>query len=168
MHIPEQEIQRDPEDSLDRVLCSHLFWQAPPELTNCLLDLVQRSMISPIASPPAEILLAPVRPRTWYTTLVTLLTVLAVGVSLTVAWQIYGILGSELGLESLWLQLQTLSASGLAWLYDQLPIARSIVGVLQSLYDQLHWLLIAIVLWLALDGWKPDVAIHQQQQQASS
>jgi 5'-3' exonuclease len=29
--------------------------------------------------------------------------------------------------------------------------------------DQLHWLLAALVLWLALDGWSPRAEMPQQQ-----
>jgi hypothetical protein len=28
--------------------------------------------------------------------------------------------------------------------------------------DQLHWLLLAVVLWLALDGWSPNIQLRRQ------
>jgi hypothetical protein len=154
MTTHEQNMQRDPEDTLDRVLRAELLQQAPPDLTARLLNLV----------PGAQPVVAPApRPQRWYTTLVSVLTVLAVLVSLAVAWQFYGLLSTELGLVAFWQHVQALPLAGLEWLYAQVPAMSTVVDLLGGVRDQLHWLLAALVLWLALDGWSPRAELRQQQ-----
>ena len=67
---------RDPDDGLDSLLRYELRWEAPPELTARLLLLI------PAAAP-----LAIDRPKSWYSALVAVLTAVALGLSLAVAWQ---------------------------------------------------------------------------------
>jgi len=137
---------REPDDSLDTLLRQELRWEAPPELTQRLLALV----------PGAPLLVvAPPRPKSWYSLLVLVLTAAAIGVSLAVAWQIYGALGAELGLSAVLAQLWDAPAIALQRLYEALPASRDAVALLVAVRDQLHWLLLALVLWLALDGWQP-------------
>jgi hypothetical protein len=157
-----QEVWREPEDTLDQVLRAELAWQAPPELTNQLLSIVQQAAASePVARP-----VPPARPQTWYTVLVSILTALAMTLSLLVAWQFYGALSTELGIAEWWAQAQQLPAAGLAWLDAHLPVLRMALDILGSSQEYVQWLLAAIVLWLALDGWAP--ANQAQQQQVSS
>jgi hypothetical protein len=59
--------------------------------------------------------------------------------------------------------MQALPLAGLEWLYAQVPALSTVVEVLGSVRDQLHWLLAALVLWLALDGWSPRAEMPQQQ-----
>ncbi|NTU79565.1 MAG: NAD-glutamate dehydrogenase [Chloroflexales bacterium] len=137
---------RDPDDRLDSVLRHELRWEAPPELTARLLSLI----------PGAPMLaIAPARPKTWYSMLVLVLTAVALGLSLAVAWQIYSVVGAELGLAAIIEQLRYAPMIGLQRLYEALPASRQAVAVLVAVRDQLHWLLLAIILWLALDGWQP-------------
>ncbi len=152
----ETEIHRAPEDTFDRVLCTELFWQAPPELTQQLVHLAQ-TYSTPVAS-------RPVRPQTWYTTLVTLLTAMAAGLSFIVAWQFYAILGSGLGMNELWMQVQVALNNGLVWLGTEVPFMPYVLNLLAGIGNYAHWLLVAVVLWLALDGWAPRVSVQQQQQ----
>lgn len=99
MMMTEQGMERDPEDTFDRVLCGELFWQAPPDLSSRLLELVPQAVAfnfnlpEPLVEAPAVL----IRPRTWYTSLVSLLTFLAVVVSLAVALQFYTVVGAHLG-----------------------------------------------------------------------
>lgn len=146
MNTTPHEPTRDPEDGLDALLRAELRWEAPPELTARLLSLV-----------PAVSLLGnlPARPKPWYSTLVFVLTAIAVGLSLAVAWQVYGALGAELGLTAVFEQLRLAPLIGLQRLYETLPASRQAVEVVVAVRDQLHWLLLAMVLWLALDGWQP-------------
>jgi hypothetical protein len=146
--------QHNHEDTLDAVLRQELHWQAPPELTACLLGLVQQQ------AQPA----APPRPKTWYTVLVMLLTTLAVGLSLAVAWQIYGVVSAELGLAQLWQQVQLWPTMLLSWLDAQVPALGFVLTLLTRVQEQVHWIIVAIVLWLALDSRPPQTA----QQQVSS
>jgi hypothetical protein len=162
----EQELRHEPEDALDQVLRTELAWQAPPELTNQLLSVVQQPAArEPVAAGarPAP----PARPQTWYTVLVSILTTLAMTLSLLVAWQFYGALGAELGIAEWWVQVQQLPAAGLAWLDTHLPALRVLVDMLASSQEYVQWLLAAIVLWLALDGWSPAGQVQQQQQVSS-
>jgi hypothetical protein len=137
-------LHRDPDDGLDSVLRHELRWEAPPELTARLLLLI-----------PTVPALAIDRPKTWYSALVAVLTAVAIGLSLAVAWQVYSAVGAELGLAAILEQLRYAPAIGLQRLYEALPASRQAVAVLDAVRAQLHWLLLAIVLWLALDGWQP-------------
>ncbi len=157
----EHSLPHDPPDSFDRVLCKELFWEASPELTHCLLALATQAAVPEGLLSRGQVPMAPLRPRLWYTTLVTVLTALAVSLSLAVAWQMYGMIGAELGLPDMWLALQSFAAGELARLYSELPMMRSLIALVGSVRDQLHWILIAIVLWLALDGWSPRVTLQQ-------
>jgi hypothetical protein len=138
---------REPEDSLDQILRQELRWEVTPKLTAQLLALV----------PGAAVLVIPAttRPKSWYSLLVLVLTAVAIGLSLAVAWQFYNVVGVELGLGAMFAQLQAAPAIGLQRLYAALPISRQLVSLLVAVRNQLHWLLLAVVLWLALDGWQP-------------
>ncbi|NJM06160.1 hypothetical protein HC891_08100 [Candidatus Gracilibacteria bacterium] len=48
------------------------------------------------------------------------------------------------------------------WLFSTVPASRTVVALLESVRDQLHWLLLALVFWLALDGWQPRLRRPQQ------
>ncbi len=139
-------LTRDPDDGLDSVLRQELRWEAPPELTARLLNLIPGAPPLAVATP---------RPKSWYSFLVLVLTAVAIGLSLAVAWQVYSAVGAELGLAAVIEQLRYAPAIGLQRLYEALPASRQVVAVVVAVRDQLHWLLLAIVLWLALDGWQP-------------
>jgi hypothetical protein len=142
---------RDPDDSLDAVLRHELRWDVPPELTARLISLVPGAPMLVVAPPR-------LRPKPWYSMLVLVLTAVALGLSLAIAWQLFGVLSAELGFAAALEQLRDAPAIGLQRLYDALPASRQVVGVVVAVRDQLHWLLLAIVLWLALDGWQPRLA----------
>lgn len=144
---------RAPDDSLDQLLRRELRWEAPPELTLRLLGLIPGG---------APLAVAPPRPKSWYSLAVLVLTAAAIGISLAVAWQIYGALGAELGLSGVLAQLWDAPGIGLQRLYEALPASRSAVALLVAVRDQLHWLLLAVVLWLALDGWQPRILARTQ------
>ncbi|MFQ3663230.1 MAG: anti-sigma factor [Chloroflexaceae bacterium] len=148
MHDPLEASTRDPDDALDRVLRQELRWEAPAEVTACLLGLIPNGALW------AGAMRRP-RPQPWYSTLVLILTATAVGLSLAVAWQVLGSLGAELGLFAILEQFRAAPAIGLQRLYEALPASRQVVAVLVIVREQLHWLLLAIMLWLALDGWQP-------------
>lgn len=147
-NTPEQ-FTRDPDDGLDALLRQELRWECPPELTARLLNLVP------------GLAYVPARPKSWYTMLVLVLTATAVGLSLALAWQLVGALGAEFGFAALLEQLRNAPAVGLDRLFEALPASRQVVAVLVAVRDQLHWLLLAIVLWLALDGWQPRLATRR-------
>lgn len=141
--------QRGPDDTLDRILRQELCWEVPPELTARLIGLIPGAALVGVP------LALSVRPKSWYSLLVLVLTAVAIGLSLAVAWQFYSAVGAELGFGAMLAQLQAAPGIGLQRLYDALPISRNVVALLVAVRDQLHWLLLAIVLWLALDGWQP-------------
>lgn len=156
-------IQHNPDDIFEQALRSELHWEAPPELTARLLALVPGGAAMGMLPDVAMLVPGYVRPKTWYTVLVLSLTAMIIGLSLAIAWQFYGLVGSQLGLTGWWQQIQVAPDLGLRWLYAELPLTRYIVAILSSVRDQLHWLLLAVVLWLALDGWSPNFAFRQQQ-----
>lgn len=143
-----QEPDRDPDDGLDVLLRQELRWEAPPDLTLRLLGLVPGAPL--VSSLPS-------RPKPWYSTLVLILTAVAVGLSLAVAWQVYGTLGAELGLTAIFEQLRHAPLIGMQRLYEAVPMSRYALEILFAVREQLHWLLLALVLWLAFDGWKPSL-----------
>lgn len=144
--LPER-VGRDPDDTFDALLRHELRWEVPAELSARLLALVPNAAL---VSVPAA-----VRPKSWYSMLVLVLTAVAIGLSLAVAWQFYSLVSAELGLSAALDQLRVAPMIGLQRLYDALPVSRNVVAVLVAVRDQLHWLLLAIVLWLAVDGWQP-------------
>lgn len=152
-----ERLTRDPEDSLDAVLRQELRWQAPPELTARLLGLVPGMALVGVAAPPP-------RPKSWYSMLVLVLTAVAVGLSLALAWQIFGALSAELGFAAVLEQLRLAPAVGLGRLYEAMPASRQAISVLVAVRDQLHWLLLAVVLWIAVDGWQPRLLARRQAQ----
>lgn len=159
-------------DDFDLVLRAELYQEAPPELTSRLLQLVDDSLL--VSQPHAEHARAsalnqypiPARPGPYYSMLVMILTTLAVSLSFAVTWQVYGTIGSELGLNAIWSQVQVAIASGLQSLYQELPAMQHVVGWFQSFYDHmawmLNWLLVAIILWLTLDGYSSGSHLQQQ------
>ncbi len=168
----------EPEDALDAVLRTELSWQAPPELSSRLVALAQEQSLIAVAA-TAQVLTmpdehqtaavdTPAHPGMGYSIMVIVLTSVAVGLSFTVAWRFYDVIIAELGLVGVWSQIQATIAMGLDWLYAELPASRQVVSAVGSLYQQvywlLNWLLVAIVLWLALDGYSAGGSVQQQHQ----
>ncbi len=153
MHNSDKLIQHNADDTFEQVLRSEMRWEAPPELTARLIGLVPGT---------TEIATVPAQPKPWYMVLVLSLTAMIIGLSLAIASQFYGVLGTQLGLAGWWQQIQVVPDLGLRWLYAELPAIRYVVAILGSVRDQLHWLLLAVVLWLALDGWSPDIQLQRQ------
>jgi ABC-type multidrug transport system fused ATPase/permease subunit len=144
------ETPREPDDAMDTMLRSELRWEAPSELSSRLLSLVPGTIGMSFA--------APARPKTWYSALVLVLTMLAVGVSFAVAWEVYSVLGAELGLAAAWVELQAAFAAGVQQLTETLPAMGYAFALIEGVREQLHWILVAIILWLALDGSSPRMA----------
>jgi hypothetical protein len=172
----------DPEDTLDAVLRTELRWHAPPDLTRQLIALAERSA-APIqlhgeqAGVPATpvptsfdetIPPLPTRsqPGAWYSVLVMILTSMAVGVSFAVAWQFYGLVGAELGLSDLAARFQEAVASSMQQMGEEVPLIHQALTFVGSLYRHMawliNWLLIALVLWVVLDGYTPGPPLQQQ------
>ncbi|PDW01965.1 anti-sigma factor [Candidatus Viridilinea mediisalina] len=150
MNPTPQEPNRDPDDGLDALLRQETRWEAPPDLTLRLLNLVPGAPLMPSLPPQPQ-------PKPWYSTLVLVLTAIAVGLSLAVAWQLYATLGAELGLTAIFEQLRHAPLIGMQRLYEAVPMSQYAIEVLLAVREQLHWLLLALVLWLAFDGWKPSL-----------
>lgn len=164
--------QREPEDTLDKVLRSEMHWEAPPSLCAHLGALIQYAPAlmagEDVALPPfsqqAQTIVIQPQPKRWYTTLVTMLTVVAIAVSVMVAWQLYGTVGEELGLTNLWLSVSQTFADINASIFRALPPQASyVLQLLAGVRTYLYWLLLVAVLWLALDGVSPNFSLRQQQ-----
>jgi hypothetical protein len=141
---------RDPDDAFDMLLRSEMHWEAPPELSARLFALVPGGL-GLLPTP-----LVKAQPKLWVRVLTLALTILALIVSFVIAIQVYGSLASELGFTTWWEQLQALPTLATGWFFDTVPGAGVVVAVLGSVRDQLHWLLAALLLWVALDGWTPS------------
>lgn len=132
--------------TLDTVLRGELRWEVPAVLTAQLLAIATGQ---PLAAP------APVRPKSWYVTLVYALTFSAVAVSLMVAWQFVGLVAGQLGVQEAVAQLMAAPARGLAQLAQAMPESRPVIDFVIRVRDQLMWLLLVAVLWAALDRYGP-------------
>lgn len=140
--------------SLDLMLRSELHWTAPAALTMQLLALVS----------PAGLAARP-RPKGWYVTTVYVLTILAVGLSLAVAWQFFGLLLAQIGLSDALGQLLAAPSQGLAQLTrfaQGVPGVQAVLPFALKLHEQLLWLLLVAVLWAALDKWNPSFSLRRQ------
>ena len=148
MHVTSPDPEREADDTLDRLLRVELHWEAPPDLTVRLLSLL------PDAPQPHGL---PVRSasHSWYRRLMLLLTMAITTLSLAIAWWVYGAISAELGLTALIEQLRSTPPLLLQQLYLLFPVLRLFVDLLASVQDQLHWLLLAMILWLAADSWQP-------------
>lgn len=173
--------ERPEEQLLDQVLRSVLAWQAPPEVTERLIRLVPTITVSAAVSHPPNqadlethdrgaTTVAP-HPSRWYSILVMILTTMAVGVSFAVTWQFYGMLGTELGLNQAWSDLQVKVAWYIQQVREEVPLLSTVADTIMVFYGQaswlLSWLLLAIVLWLAFDNQTTTGAEMQRQQQSS-
>jgi hypothetical protein len=142
--------------SLNAVLRSELYWVAPAALTAQLVALAAN----------APLIVARPRPKGWYVTVVYVLTALAIGLSLAVAWQFIGLLLAQIGLGDALTQLLAAPAQGLAQLtqlVQTLPGSQPFIVFAQKLREQLLWLLLVAVLWAALDKWYPPFSLSRQQ-----
>jgi len=132
--------------ALDTALRPELMLQAPAELTLRLMLLV-----------PGNVAVR-VPPKRWYVLLVYVLTVAAIAVSTAVAFQFYSLLATQVGLAEALVSLRAAPAAGLHWLYTTLPQSRYVVTPLLALRDQLHWVLLVLLMWAALDRARPAQA----------
>lgn len=138
-----------PEELFDAALRHELRWEAPPELTHRLLQLV------PNAAPSSTPTSAPL--SRWRFYLAIGLIALAALVSMVGANYLYQIVWFQLGGGSLIAQLEALPARLLQSLYETIPFAREFVSIAALIRDQLHWVLLALVLWILLDTWQPEL-----------
>jgi hypothetical protein len=156
---------RNQSQALDVVLRAELRWEAPAALSERLLALAadpaaltdvplvlsQRDhLVLPQSMPPAAASAGP-RPKQWYVTAVYVLTAAVIGLSLAVAWQFFGMLATQVGIDTALTQLMAAPAQGLSLLARALPESRYVIDFLLKVRTQLMWLLLVAVLWAALD-----------------
>lgn len=147
--------------ALDLVLRAELQWQAPAALTARLLALTGTTAL---AAPRIAPFAARPRPKGWYVTTVYALTMVSIALSLLVAWQFFGLLAMEIGLDSALAWLLNAPAQGLAQLTQftqALPESRYAIAFFLKVRDQLMWLLIVAVLWVAMDRWNPQFGLRR-------
>lgn len=144
-----------PDDLLDAAIRHELRWEAPPELTNRLLHLV------PGAVPTATAEISPL-PR-WRLYVAIALMSLLILVSIPGASYLYQLIWFQWGFAQFIAQLEALPARLLQTFYETMPFARELVSIIALIRDQLHWLLIALVLWIILDNWQPERQLVRQE-----
>lgn len=138
--------------TLDVVLRTELRWEVPADLTARLLVLAGAPALVP----------APIRPNRWYVMLVYALTIAVVALSLTVAVQFIGIISAQLGLADALVELLALPGRALQQLAQALPESRYAIDLALRVRDQLVWLLLAAVLWAAVDRYGAPVVAARQ------
>jgi hypothetical protein len=154
-------------NTLDQTIRNELHRYAPPNLTARLL--VQAAIAADNANgitatthptigtdeyPPNR-----TQPGTWYSLVVFVLTSLAMGLSVALAWEFYHLLDEGLGLAAAWHNSCFAFEQGLQYMYATVPITQTLVHGATLLYEQatwvFHWVLVAILLWLGLDAYTP-------------
>jgi hypothetical protein len=150
---------RRPHQALDTALRAELQWQAPAALTAQLLAL---AAAGPAALAGVPLLIRP-RPKRWYVTTVYLLTALAIGLSLAIAWQFFGLIAAQIGLGDALAQLLAAPSQGLDQLARMLPVSKNTIDLLLKAREQLLWLLLVAVLWAVVDKWNPQFSLRRGQ-----
>jgi len=168
---------RKQHQALDVVLRDELRWEAPAALTARLLalaadpaaltdvpltlsqpdKLAMPRTTQPIALPARS------RPKHWYVTAVYMLTAVVIGLSLAVAWQFFGMLAVQVGIDTALTQLMAAPAQGLSQLARALPESRYLIDFFLKVRTQLMWLLLVAVLWAALDKWNVQFSFRRRQ-----
>jgi hypothetical protein len=163
--------------ALDVVLRDELRWEVPAALTARLLALaadpaaltdvpLALSQQDMLAMPqPTRPIALPARPRPqrWYVTAVYVLTATVIGLSLAVAWQFFGMLAMQAGIDTALTQLIAAPAQGLSLLARALPESRYLIDFFLKVRTQLMWLLLVAVLWAALDKWNVQFSFRRRQ-----
>ncbi len=165
MSNPDEFLQQRAENAFEQALQAELYWTTPPELTTQLLALIPSIPVTHNFEGVMDAMQLPSRyrqPEPRYPTPLLIVTAMVVGISLAIAWQIYSLIGAQLGLEVWWYQIQVFPDLGIKWLYDTVPVMRYVLALFSSIRHQLHWLLMAAILWLALDGWTPSFMIQRR------
>jgi len=84
-------------------------------------------------------------------------------VSIPSASYLYQLVWFQWGFAQFIAQLEALPARLLQTFYETMPFARELVSIIALIRDQLHWLLVALVLWIILDNWQPERRlVHQE------
>jgi predicted anti-sigma-YlaC factor YlaD len=131
-------------DSLDDVLAKELRWEVPAALTAQLLSIA--------AMPQA--LMRPA-PKRWVVTLVYSAAAALVAISLLVVFQFLGVLSAQIGLGDLLNEAIAFPARMMQQLSQSLPESRYAIDLFLRVRDQLIWMLMVAILWVALDRWSP-------------
>jgi hypothetical protein len=141
--------------SFESTLRNQLVLQAPVDLTARLQALVPQ-MAGSLADPasvqlPLAAAVVPARPRRWVVATVYFVTAALLLASLFYAGQLYSAVAVQLGIQDWLAEVANLPAVLLTQLYDYVPQARTVVGIVVQLQQPLQWLLVALVLWAVID-----------------
>jgi hypothetical protein len=140
---------------VEATLRNELVLQAPIDLTARLQALVPQmaaSLANPEAAPvPVVVQPVPTRPRRWVVATVYFVTAALLLVSLFYAGQLYSAVAVQLGIQEWLAEVAKLPGTLLTQLYNYVPQARTVVGILVQLQQPLQWLLVALVLWAVID-----------------
>lgn len=142
-----------PEELLDAALRHELRWEAPPELTNRLLQLVPGTVPFVVAENPPL-------PRWRFYLAIALIAVLTLASMLGVSY-LYQLVWFQLGAAQFVAQLEVWPARLMQTLYETMPFARELTSLIALIRTQLHWLLLALVLWIILDNWQTDFQVRR-------
>jgi hypothetical protein len=146
---------RRPQQALNAVLRAELQWQVPAALTAQLLALA--------AAGPAALTMTRPQPKRWYVVVVYLLTATAIGLSLAVAWQFFGLFAAQVGLSSMLEQALAVPGQWLDQVAQTLPVSPAAIQFLLKAREQLLWLLLVAVLWAVVDKWNPQFSLRRGQ-----
>jgi hypothetical protein len=146
---------RRPQQALNAVLRAEMQWQAPTALTAQLLALA--------AAGPAALTFTRARPKRWYVVVVYLLTATAIGLSLAVAWQFFGLFAAQIGAGAIVEQVLSVPGQWLEQTAQALQVSPAAIQFLLKAREQLLWLLLVAVLWAVVDKWNPQFSLRRGQ-----
>ena len=141
--------------TLDVLLRHEMHWEAPAELTNRLMMMA--------AAPWAAAPMVVARPQRWYVRVVYVLTLVILGLSLALAWQMAVGITAQLGLFDSLNQILAMPGWALQQLTAARPESRYVIEFVLRARDQLMWLLLAAVLWVALERVNPRFTFNRRQ-----
>ncbi|NOK57287.1 MAG: Transmembrane transcriptional regulator (anti-sigma factor RsiW) [Chloroflexi bacterium AL-W] len=147
--------------SLDVVLQAEMRWETPADLTARLLNIAANPAL--LANP--TVMLQP-RPKGWHVVLVYTVTIMAVILSIAMGVQIFGLLATQIGLQSTIDQLVIWPSQAVAQLIQVLPESRYVIDFFLQARTYLLWLLCVAVVWAVLDRWTPQMSSGRSQVQA--
>ena len=74
---------------------------------------------------------------------------------------LYQLVWFQLGAAQFVAQLEVWPARLMQTLYETMPFARELTSLIALIRTQLHWLLLALVLWIILDNWQAEFQVRR-------
>lgn len=146
-------------ETLDVALRAEIHWEAPLDLTASLLKLAalpldalpEPKVYEPVLLPTMSVEAARSPLRMWQTVAIYSVVALAMAGSALLFWQLFGMLFGQIDMESLIAQVTAMPQTFLRQMTQLSPQSAYVVDFVLRVRDQLLWLLLAAIVWVAMD-----------------